>query len=102
MVTLLLCVDGCFAGVAPVTGIHGAAKRNELDELRRLLDRGVNPNKVTQGQITALMWAAAEGHVEAAQMLVAAGADTAPKSSREQKCSVNFVSLVLGCANRQP
>jgi ankyrin repeat protein len=97
VVTLLLCVDVCRAGVAPVTGIHGAAKRNELGELRRLLDRGMNPNKVTQGQITALMWAAAEGHVEAAQMLIAAGADTAPKSSCEHHCFDHSFTLVLGC-----
>jgi ankyrin repeat protein len=88
MLHVLVCVDLCRAGVAPVTGIHGAAKRNELAELRRLLDQGVDPNKVTQGQITPLMWAAAGGHVEAAQMLVAAGADTAPKSSCEHHCIV--------------
>ena len=74
-------IDPCHAGVAPVRGIHGAAKRNELGELRRLLGLGVDANKLTQGKITALMWAAAEGHVEAAEILIAAGADTKPKSS---------------------
>jgi hypothetical protein len=85
----LLAVDitPCHAGVAPVRGIHGAAKRNELGELRRLLGLGVDPNKLTQGKITALMWAAAEGHVEAAEILIAAGADTKPKSSCKQAAS---------------
>lgn len=69
------------AGVAPLTGTHGAAKRGDVAELRRLLAMGVDPNHLTQGKITPLMWAAAEGHVEAAQLLIDAGAKTEPKSS---------------------
>ena len=68
-------------GVRPVTGIHGAAKDGDVKEVQRLLKIGVHPDRQSQGKITALMWAAAEGHVDVARLLVAAGADPSLQSS---------------------
>ena len=68
-------------GVRPVTGIHGAAKDGDVKEVQRLLKMGVHPDRQSQGKITALMWAAAEGHVDVARLLVAAGADPSLQSS---------------------
>ena len=50
-------------------------------EIFRLLKIGVHPDRQSQGKITALMWAAAEGHVDVARLLVAAGADPSLQSS---------------------
>jgi len=58
------------------TPLMAAANSGSVGAVRALLARGANVNQTDKFQnATALMWAAAEGHVEVAGLLLEAGAD---------------------------
>ena len=57
------------------TKLHFAAQSGNLDEVKRLLRNGKNPNHFDDIGCTPLHHAAAEGHVEIVKALLAAGAD---------------------------
>eukprot|EP01047_Picozoa_sp_COSAG01_P029040 COSAG01_NODE_1977_length_8749_cov_2.820809_6_plen_107_part_00 len=64
------------ADVVPIVGIHLAAKEGNAAEVRRLLEQDASrATYMTFGNISPLMWAAAEGHVEVTKLLLAHGAD---------------------------
>lgn len=55
-----------------------AARRGDVESVKRLLRVGVSPDRADDFGITALMRAAAWGHVPVVDALLAAGASTAP------------------------
>jgi len=55
--------------------ITASAKAGDVVEVRRLLEQGVDPDVIGPGGQTALMSAAAGGHLQVAEALLAAGAD---------------------------
>ena len=58
------------------TELHSAARDGRLDDVRRLLEQGANPNAREEGDNTyPLHWAAAARHVEVARALLDAGGD---------------------------
>jgi ankyrin repeat protein len=58
------------------TELHSAARDGRLDEVRRLLEQGADPNAREAGDNTyPLHWAAAARHVEVARALLDAGGD---------------------------
>jgi len=77
-VAMLACVCALLlsAGVAPAAPIHDAAWKGKLDDVRRLLeaDPGLVNLKDLLGR-TPLHCAAAAGHTEVAELLIANGAD---------------------------
>ena len=53
-----------------------AARTGDAAIVKILLDRGADPNaRENTNSETALMWAAAENHPDAAKALIASGAD---------------------------
>lgn len=52
-----------------------AAVKNDIPEVRRLLEQGVNPNSATFGKATGLGWAAHYNHKEVVNLLIQAGAN---------------------------
>src|SRR4030095_1469951 len=58
------------------TELHSAARDGRLDDVRRLLEQGADPNAREEGDNTyPLHWAAAARHVEVARALLDAGGD---------------------------
>ena len=55
--------------------IHGAAQRNDVPAIQRLISEGVNVNHATPAGLTALHYAALRGNLSALNALIAAGAD---------------------------
>ena len=47
-----------------------AAEDGRLELVQNLLRAGANPNAKSEGDVTALMWAAARGHVEVVKALL--------------------------------
>ena len=64
------------------TALLTVARTGRADAVRLLLDRGADPNRAEgwRGQ-TALMWAAAENNLAAAEALLAGGADVHERST---------------------
>ncbi len=61
------------------TPLLAAARSGSVPTVRLLLARGVDVNAAeTFQKTTALMWAAAEGHIEVVDVLIEAGADREP------------------------
>ncbi len=54
--------------------LHRQAREGDATDVARLLDRGIDPDRLHQGH-TALQEAAAHGHVDVVELLLAAGAD---------------------------
>src|SRR5438874_10656 len=52
-----------------------AIRANDLAGIKTLLDHGVSPNAADSKQVTALMYAAEVGSLDAMKLLVAGGAD---------------------------
>jgi ankyrin repeat protein len=52
-----------------------AAEDGSLLQVRALLEAGVSPNATSDDGFSALMWAAARGHVEVVQVLLDHGAE---------------------------
>ena len=71
VVTLLLATPSVLAGP-----LHDAVKDGDLAQLQELIEAGEDLSTQDKFVGTALHWAALKGEVEAAQLLVAAGADT--------------------------
>ena len=67
-------VAGATAGAVD-SALIDAAKRQDADTIRRLLDEGADANERQPDGATALHWAAHRGHGEAVEMLLASGAD---------------------------
>src|SRR6476469_1079290 len=58
------------------TELHSAARDGRLDDVRRLLEQGADPNTREEGDNTyPLHWAAAARQVEVARALLDAGGD---------------------------
>ena len=55
--------------VAEMT-LHHAAKNGDVVKMRRLVAAGVDVDELDEGGVTALLWAALNGHVEAMRLLV--------------------------------
>ncbi len=55
--------------------LASAATLGKLEEVRSLIEKGLNVNAIDCLGRTALMWAASEGHAEIVRMLLKAGAD---------------------------
>ena len=54
--------------------LHDAAKRGDLEQVRELLDAGIDVNSLNSEGATPLHWAAFKGHVDVAKLLVKRGA----------------------------
>lgn len=70
-ITLFLSLMGCGGGWDP---IHGAVLHEDLGEIKRLLNEGVNVNKTDSRGRTPLYWAALVGSREIAEYLISRGA----------------------------
>jgi len=64
-----------------------AAEDGRLDIVQNLLDAGVNPNAISDGKVTVLMWAAARGHVEVVRLLLRSGADPKARTRKGRTAS---------------
>lgn len=86
-------VDHYNAGLA--TALHKAAEKGDSAMVSALIDSGASVNLKTRiGNDTALLLAAAHGRVEAAQVLLAGGADMSIKNSKGQ------TAFTVASANR--
>jgi ankyrin repeat protein len=59
-----------------------AAGQGQTKVVSRLLDAGVDVNRLYKNDLTALMWAAGYDRAETVQLLLARGADPALKDNR--------------------
>lgn len=82
LVVLCAGIAGCTVGGHRVTLpspdevlLFRAAAAGDVNEVKRLLDRGININAREEEQETPLMYAAAEGKTEVVELLIARGAD---------------------------
>jgi hypothetical protein len=55
--------------------LYDAAGKGQLEDVRRLLDRGADPNVALPLDATPLIFAAARGHIEIVRLLLDRGAD---------------------------
>ena len=86
--------DRMYVRVAPYawTMLHVAAAKGQLGVVDLLLKRGLNVNTREQGDGTyAMHWAAAAGHVDVVQRLIAAGGDVVGRGDDHEL-------EVIGCA----
>jgi len=63
-----------------VTPLHAATSRGDAEMVRKLLERGADPDARQQGGWTSLHNAAAQGNVEIVRLLRGKGADVAAKT----------------------
>lgn len=81
--------------------MHRAAVEGDVTIVRRLLSRGVDPNKRDESGSTAFMYACDQGHVDIAKMMIEYGARvnddsiTSPLILATAKCHVDIVKLLL-------
>src|SRR4051812_26183399 len=75
-----LASDGCGAG--PVLPLAIVAARNAADTVAQLLAGGHAADERDPGGLTALMWAARSGAVDAMNTLLDAGADPNARDAR--------------------
>lgn len=66
---------GLTAAVAPESPVADAAMRAQWDEVRELIDRGADVNAAQGDGMTALHWAARNGSLEVARLLLEHDAD---------------------------
>ena len=71
---LLMTVLGGGLALADDGPIINATKRGDVQEVRTLLEQGVEVNEASGDGMTALHWAAERGDLEVAEVLIAAGA----------------------------
>ena len=76
---LILAIAAAFAFAGCTPDLHKAAREGDADRVRELLDAGadVNVRNANKGrlQYTPLHWAARNGHLEIAEILISRGAD---------------------------
>jgi ankyrin repeat protein len=77
-----------------VPELIAAADRGDLETVRKILDSGVKPDEIKDkyGQ-TALMRAAARGHVEIMRLLIDRGADVNAQSDGNQTALLNAADM---------
>ncbi len=83
-------------GGAAVGALHLIAKRNDLDAVRWLLDRGADPNARWahwNSELTPLHLAVLAGHVEMVRVLLAAGAETTIKDSAHDSDALGWAEF---------
>ncbi len=61
-------------GADGVTWLYTASMMNDLDAVEALVNAGVNPNHFNQNDVSALMVAAANGHLDVVKILLKGGA----------------------------
>lgn len=66
---------GLTAAVSPESPVADAAMRAQWDEVRQLIDHGADVNVAQGDGMTALHWAARNGSLDVAQLLLQHGAD---------------------------
>jgi hypothetical protein len=75
--------------IAPPAGVlHLMAKRNDVDAVRWLLDRGAAPDGIWphwDADVTPLHLAAMQGHAAIARLLLDAGADTTIRDTKHHE-----------------
>eukprot|EP00960_Hanusia_phi_P076409 768556-Hanusia_phi.AAC.6 len=74
------------------TELHGAAGDGDTEEVKRLLDRGLNVHEQDNGGLTALHVAAEEGAAEAAKLLCLNGANPYAQSKIGQETCLHFAA----------
>ncbi|KAJ0987005.1 hypothetical protein J5N97_005361 [Dioscorea zingiberensis] len=77
----------------PAGDLFEAARAGDRDRLRRLLDAGANVNARDRWDSSALYYACLAGHVEAARMLLEAGAICAERSFDGDRCHYAALNL---------
>lgn len=70
LITFLFIGDALGGGL-----LHQAAKKGNLDEVRRLIEDGANVNVKDENSDTPLYIAVGQGHKEIAELLISKGAD---------------------------
>jgi ankyrin repeat protein len=81
VLTALLCYGGQDDRSQAFKAIHEAAKKADLKEVKRLLERGADVNAKDDSGITPLHWAANNGNKAVAELLIAKGADVEAKNN---------------------
>ncbi|PKA47298.1 BTB/POZ domain-containing protein [Apostasia shenzhenica] len=77
----------------PAGDVFEAARAGDVDRLRCLLDAGVNINARDQWDSVALYYACLAGHVEAARMLLEAGAICSERTFDGDRCHYAALNL---------
>ncbi|KAF7536437.1 hypothetical protein G7054_g4535 [Neopestalotiopsis clavispora] len=70
------------SGPSGVTRLYSSAAAGLVDEVRSLLESGVNPSQTTDYGWAPLHWAAHNGQIECVRLLLAAGAELSPVSDQ--------------------
>ena len=73
-VTAALALTGVLWAMAPDSPVADAAMRSDVESVRSLLKHGADVNAAQGDGMTALHWAAVNGDVETAEILIYAGA----------------------------
>ncbi len=92
--------DRLYVRVAPYawTMLHVAASKGQLAVVDLLLKRGLNVNTREQGDETyAMHWAAAAGHVDVVQRLIAAGGDVVGRGDDHDLEVIGWATCWDGC-----
>lgn len=91
MTGILLAVSAC----AQTLPLHDAAARGDLAEVKRLLQKGANPNEAARNEaVTPLSLASANGNAAVIQALLAAGAD--PNAARTDGATALMTAAASG------
>jgi FOG: Ankyrin repeat len=74
-IALLALVAASIVMLSGCTTLHKAAERNDIVEVRRMIDKGADVNSVDSAGDTPLMKATWRGHTEIAKLLIEKGAN---------------------------
>jgi ankyrin repeat protein len=71
------------------TDLHSAARDGDVERVKKLLEKGANPNVQDEAGLTPLHWAADVGSVDMVKFLLEHGADPNVQDKRRLDAAVH-------------